>query len=321
MRDPIPRHLYEYLVIEARGLCSLCHEETIDEIHHIRPVAAGGTSVYENLIPLCASCHDKLHKSGISSRKLKVCKRKWARECDDRLTAIIACPAKALLRNRRVVAAFTLVENTREFSDLRRCLRQELKARDVFDNFISVRRHDIVHRVDRFGNVAVTERMTFAPFRVMRRKGCHITSTTPASDSQVQFSARGWIGRREVAVAWRTSLNQPRLKHYDIVFPRSIQPRQHASVEFTYRWPRGWTFPADRYAYDVRAWAEDIRFKIQFPATVCTRKVASSYINIMGAEWPNIGKCTLQKHGYRWRGTRLPIFSRVVLAHTTTSAP
>lgn len=32
--------------------------------HHILPRGAGGKDVIENLIPLCAKCHGKIHREG-----------------------------------------------------------------------------------------------------------------------------------------------------------------------------------------------------------------------------------------------------------------
>lgn len=45
----------------ANYTCQLCHGEGLDA-HHIIPVEEGGSDEQENLICLCRSCHQKVHK-------------------------------------------------------------------------------------------------------------------------------------------------------------------------------------------------------------------------------------------------------------------
>ncbi|WP_427898558.1 HNH endonuclease [Gardnerella pickettii] len=33
----------------------------VEQVHHIKPIAEGGTHARENLISLCKSCHSKIH--------------------------------------------------------------------------------------------------------------------------------------------------------------------------------------------------------------------------------------------------------------------
>ena len=40
------------------------------QLHHILPIARGGMSTLDNLIPLCPSCHAKIHKDW--ERKLPI---------------------------------------------------------------------------------------------------------------------------------------------------------------------------------------------------------------------------------------------------------
>lgn len=50
----------------AHPLCERCLEEgrmtAVDEVHHIIPVNQGGTHSPDNLMSLCRSCHNKIHR-------------------------------------------------------------------------------------------------------------------------------------------------------------------------------------------------------------------------------------------------------------------
>ncbi|MDK7785471.1 HNH endonuclease signature motif containing protein [Gardnerella vaginalis] len=45
--------------------CELCFKNhmlvPVEQVHHIKPIAEGGTHARENLISLCKSCHSKIH--------------------------------------------------------------------------------------------------------------------------------------------------------------------------------------------------------------------------------------------------------------------
>ena len=45
--------------------CERCYKEgkliPVEQVHHIKPLAEGGTHERSNLISLCASCHAKIH--------------------------------------------------------------------------------------------------------------------------------------------------------------------------------------------------------------------------------------------------------------------
>ena len=48
--------------IERPKICSTCGSTDNIELHHIIPIAAGGTNDYYNLIYLCHNCHRLLHQ-------------------------------------------------------------------------------------------------------------------------------------------------------------------------------------------------------------------------------------------------------------------
>ena len=71
-RDPAVRRRYGRVWKRIRDsyakehpLCEKCQEQgklvPIEEVHHIVPLAEGGTHVRSNLIALCKSCHAHIH--------------------------------------------------------------------------------------------------------------------------------------------------------------------------------------------------------------------------------------------------------------------
>ena len=54
--------------MEAHPLCEKCAEAgryvKAVLVHHVKPIADGGTNETENLMSLCVSCHEKLHRRG-----------------------------------------------------------------------------------------------------------------------------------------------------------------------------------------------------------------------------------------------------------------
>lgn len=58
------------IYIRQNPLCELCRSKgkfvSAQLVHHIKPIAEGGTNVFDNLMALCVSCHEKIHKRGAS---------------------------------------------------------------------------------------------------------------------------------------------------------------------------------------------------------------------------------------------------------------
>lgn len=56
--------------IKTHPLCERCAAEgryvMATLVHHIKPLADGGTHDEGNLVSLCVSCHERLHRRGIS---------------------------------------------------------------------------------------------------------------------------------------------------------------------------------------------------------------------------------------------------------------
>lgn len=54
--------------LAAHPLCEKCAEAgrfvKAVMVHHVKPITDGGTNDAENLMSLCASCHEKMHRRG-----------------------------------------------------------------------------------------------------------------------------------------------------------------------------------------------------------------------------------------------------------------
>lgn len=73
------------------GLCRRCHQSGIervaDEVHHLRPVRAGG-AIWDtaNLVSLCRQCHRERHET-----KIEAARRQWRAFAKELLTEDSQC--------------------------------------------------------------------------------------------------------------------------------------------------------------------------------------------------------------------------------------
>ncbi len=86
-----PTKVAENLLVACNRCCCICHKfKGPDlELHHIVPVAEGGSDDEENGIPLCYECHSAVHAykknpigKSYSASELKRHKEKWFRGCN-----------------------------------------------------------------------------------------------------------------------------------------------------------------------------------------------------------------------------------------------
>ena len=53
-------------------LCEMCKRQgkftAATEVHHVKPLADGGSNDFENLMPLCKSCHSKITAAAENSK-------------------------------------------------------------------------------------------------------------------------------------------------------------------------------------------------------------------------------------------------------------
>ena len=66
--------LYSEVLELFNHRCGLNPSHKYQHIHHIFPRGVGGKDELENLIPLCAVCHGKIHREGT---------RKWRKHLEE----------------------------------------------------------------------------------------------------------------------------------------------------------------------------------------------------------------------------------------------
>ena len=71
-RKPIPRLVEKRLYKEANSQCPRCEQADVAtlQVHHIKPVAEGGSDDEENLIVLCSNCHSKVTSDEITEAEI-----------------------------------------------------------------------------------------------------------------------------------------------------------------------------------------------------------------------------------------------------------
>ena len=73
-RNPIPKLVEKRLFKEANSQCPRCEQADADvaalQIHHIKPVAEGGSNDEENLIVLCSNCRSKVTADEITEAEI-----------------------------------------------------------------------------------------------------------------------------------------------------------------------------------------------------------------------------------------------------------
>ncbi|MBQ7456598.1 MAG: HNH endonuclease [Desulfovibrio sp.] len=55
--------------------CCLCGKRQIEDYHHLAKASEGGSDLPENLIGVCALCHEKIHKGGLSTKIAEIKKK------------------------------------------------------------------------------------------------------------------------------------------------------------------------------------------------------------------------------------------------------
>jgi hypothetical protein len=80
-KTAIPKQIEKQIFQEAGSACPFCGEKHVAalHIHHIIARAEGGPNTPENLLLVCASCHQKIHTKIISSEQVYLTKRLLAK--------------------------------------------------------------------------------------------------------------------------------------------------------------------------------------------------------------------------------------------------
>ncbi len=319
-RVAIPRPTYHYLVTESRGLCNLCHREIIGEIHHILPVEHGGSNEYENLIPLCSTCHSKVHKSHFANDELVYAKEDWVNRCCDVVTRIVTESSNDFERTRQIVDSFDAVDSVAEFSGFRERMRHLIDRGSLFRNVFRVHSHHLVFDVDASGDCTAEEVQRLSSFNADKQHCWHVQGMTPMKTADVDFSASVRIRGRDMASSVKVIKDHPTYKSFAIEYAHEVPELKPIEISTRYRWSAAWDLTADRYTYDVFGWAETVCYSMMFPADVEVAEVQDSYIDMFGSEWPNVGRVEIEDNRFTWHGNRLPVFTSVVIAYKTNAA-
>lgn len=95
----VPTALEQLLYELAGHKCTICKAPWL-EIHHIRELANGGQTEYENLIVLCPNCHTRVHSEGVpTSEELRHYKAKQEIAYELPVLSRLAAEERALLRD------------------------------------------------------------------------------------------------------------------------------------------------------------------------------------------------------------------------------
>ena len=71
----------------AKLRCCICREKGV-EIHHIVPMAQGGSDDEDNAAPLCPNHHDSLGSNPQKRKFIREARDLWYRECEQQLKVL-----------------------------------------------------------------------------------------------------------------------------------------------------------------------------------------------------------------------------------------
>lgn len=100
------------ITIVNEKCCAVCGEQVgpILEIHHLKPVARGGTNAYDNLVGLCPNCHAVIEKC----RTRQIGNYKFAAWIKDRYKGKIGKLVSLILREGRISPQAWFITKLRE---------------------------------------------------------------------------------------------------------------------------------------------------------------------------------------------------------------
>ncbi|HEC60899.1 MAG TPA: HNH endonuclease [bacterium] len=63
-KKPTYKKLQQSVVERDRESCRVCDKHTVylNGVHHVKPLARGGSDTKENMVLLCLDCHDGFHR-------------------------------------------------------------------------------------------------------------------------------------------------------------------------------------------------------------------------------------------------------------------
>lgn len=315
MRKNIPQALYRSLVIEARGLCSLCHELPIQQIHHIIRVSEGGANEYENLIPICATCHSKIHRLGIEKSRLFKEKALWAKHNEEILSQIIKQHTNLTETMHALTRSFSTLTIGTEYDFFQERLNKLLSDSVVFQNFARIKTHKIKKVVTKKADCWTDENMQISPIVKMNCRTMHIRGDGITSAKQIEFSANAAINKKPIDCNVLLTRDDPTFKSFKISFGNMIMENQTLDLSFRYYWCNTWNFLSDYYSYDVLSWVDSLSYDFFLPNQYKIINVEGFLIDLFGHEWKDFGYCTWDKSRFQWKIKKPPIFCSAVVRY------
>lgn len=320
-RERIPIELREYLVIECRGICCVCGDRSVQEIHHIKPVEEGGRTTYANLIAICGTCHSRIHSLRINRSLLRHSKAEWVSECQSALRKLLS-GARETPSADSTARHFAALKDFGEFAAFRRRLAALMGNGCVFRNAFAVRSHRIRKTVDAGGDCWTDEKMTLIPFlRPARFHDIHIRGDGATDAASLQFQWRIEEGAPTTArTRPRLIRDDPCFKSYRVSWNPAVSPAVPIRLSYRYFWPATWNLQQDVYSYDVFGWSERVEYEFVLPVGWRVERVETSFIDVFGQEWPGCGDARPSGRGFLWRVRRLPMFTTAVIRHVARFA-
>lgn len=315
VRKKIPQALYRALVIEARGLCSLCHELPIQEIHHIVPVAEGGDNDYSNLIPICASCHSKVHSFGIKKDRLFEEKQLWTTQNEKIISQIIMKHESLSDTLHALTNSFSTLTNTSEYDLFQGRLRKLLSDNVVFENFARIKKHEINKIVDEKADCWTDESMKISTLLKTKSRTMHIRGDGHTFAEQAQFSAFAMINKKNIDCNVTLTRDDPTFKSYKIIFDNTILKNKSFDLSFRYCWCNTWDFYKDFYSYDILSWVDLLSYHFKLPNKYLITNAKGFLIDILGREWEDYGYCSWENSSFDWEIKKPPLFCTAVVRY------
>lgn len=314
-RRTLSPSLYRYLLAETRGFCSMCHEAPVQEVHHIKPVSEGGQNFYDNLIPLCADCHKRVHLTGVSDADLLSLKSGWITKNRLVLARIVRRRHSPYELARSLAENYFRVADKIESRRFKTRLAKMLNAQELFRNLAWIRQHRIKKNVDGDGNCWTEEYQKLSSFWPTRYRTVEIRGDGPATQHDNQFAARVTLNGRELPIAVSCVSDDAHFKLYKLSWGEALPAGQMFEVECRYFWPCTWNLPEDVYSYDVLSWIDSLVYDFCLPRQFAVESVRSSFIDVFDRQTTFRGRAAIRSNRFSWEGSRLPLFSSVIIKY------
>lgn len=133
----------------------------------------------------------------------------------------------------------------------------------------------------------------------------------------MNFSASLKINGNSIPFLVNVVNDEPSFKSFKIDWKITAGSRDMIELKFNYFWEKTWNLLKDYYSYDVLSWADKVHYKFSLPSIYSFKSIDASFIDLYGNEWPSIGSTVMKSNMFEWNGSRLPIFSTIIIKYET----